>query len=50
MTYTHIEYYENGNLKSIRVGGLFVSFEASLKDIVLNSPANLKANQKEMEK
>jgi hypothetical protein len=46
MSYTHIEYYESGNLKSIQVSGLFVSFEASLKDIVLNSPANLKEVKK----
>jgi len=30
MTYSKLEYYENGNLKSIEVSGIFVDFKFKL--------------------
>lgn len=33
MTYTKIEYYENGKLKSVIIKGVFVSFKGALSDI-----------------
>ena len=33
MSYSKVEYYENGNIKSIEVKGLFVSFSGSVNDL-----------------
>ena len=34
MTYMKTEYYKNGNLKSIEIGGLFLHLKGSLNDVI----------------
>ena len=33
MSYSKIEYYENGNVKSVEVKGFFVSFNGTIDDL-----------------
>ena len=38
MSYSKIEYYENGNVKSVAVKGFFVSFKGSIVDLEKKNP------------